>query len=124
MENGLTFFFDSYALMEIYKGNSNYEEYKKKKIVTSYIHVYETYYNLLKFESEENIEDYFNKLKSFCISLKFDWIKTATKFRHINKKKDLSYADCLGYTISKELNIKFLTGDNQFKDISNVEFVK
>ena len=39
------------------------------------------------------------------------------------KKFDLSYADCLGYVISKKLNIRFLTGDKQFKDLPNVEFV-
>ena len=29
MEDGLTFFFDSYALIEIYEKNINYEKYAK-----------------------------------------------------------------------------------------------
>lgn len=124
MENELKFFFDSYALIEIYKGNENYEKYKEAKIVTSYIHVFETYYNLRKESSEEEIEDFFELLKNFCISLSFDWIKLATEFRIKNKRKDVSYADCLGYIIAKELKIKFLTGDKQFNDLPNVEFVK
>lgn len=124
MENELKFFFDSYALIEIYKGSENYEKYKKAKIVTAYIHVYETYYNLRKECSSEEIEDFFQQLQKFCISLKFDWIKDATEFRLRNKKADLSYADCLGYIVAKELKIKFLTGDRQFEKLDNVEFTK
>ena len=36
----------------------------------------------------------------------------------------LSYVDCIGYMISRQLGIKFLTGDEQFKDFEGVEFVK
>ena len=124
MENELKLFFDSYALIEIYKGNKNYEKYKKVKIVTSYAHLYETYYNLRKESGIEEIESFFQHLQKFCISLKFDWIKDATEFRLKNKKADLSYADCLGYIVAKDLKIKFLTGDRQFKNLPNVEFKK
>jgi len=40
------------------------------------------------------------------------------------KKRDLSYTDCLGYAFAKQRNLRFLTGDSQFEDIDNVEFVK
>ena len=46
------------------------------------------------------------------------------KFRLKNKKMDLSYADCIGYIYACENNLKFLTGDEKFKDMDNVEFVK
>ncbi|MFA6022789.1 MAG: PIN domain-containing protein [Candidatus Pacearchaeota archaeon] len=125
MENGLkSFFFDSYALIEIYSGNKNYEEYKQVKAVTSYFQVYEVYYNLRKIYSEEEIKDFFNFLKSICINLDFNWISKAVNLRFLHKNKDLSYADCLGYIASKELQIPFLTGDKEFKDFENVEFVK
>lgn len=120
----IKYFFDSYALIEIFIGNENYEVYKKSKIVTSYFNLYEAYYNLRKFKPEEEIEDYFNRIKLFCINLSFDWIKSATDFKLKHKKENISYVDCLGYTIAKELGIKFLTGDKEFKDLDNVEFVK
>lgn len=120
----MALFFDSYALLEIYKGNKNYEKYKKVKVITSYLHLYELYYSLRKNHNEEEIKDFFQFLQNFCVDLKFDWIPKATKFRFFYKKRDLSYADCLGYVIARELGIKFLTGDEQFKDMSNIEFVK
>lgn len=119
-----TLFFDSYALLEIFKGNKNYEKYKKMSVVTSYLHLYELYYNLKKDCNEEEIKDFFQFLQNFCVDLDFDWIPKAVEFRFLYKTRDLSYADCLGYIISKGLGIKFLTGDNQFKDVPNVEFVK
>lgn len=125
MEDGLTFFFDSYALIEIYEKNINYEKYTKVKLVTTYLQVYETYYSLVRngYNFEE-IKSFFEFLQSFCIVLKFNWIPKSVKFRREYYKRDLSYADCLGYVISKELGIKFLTGDKEFKDLPNVEFVR
>lgn len=125
MEDELTFFFDSYALIEIYEKNINYEKYTKANVVTSYFQVYEVYFSLIKNGyTNEEIKDFFQVLQSFCIELKFRWIPRAVEFRLLHKKRDLSYADCLGYIISKQLGIRFLTGDNQFKELPNVEFVK
>lgn len=117
-------FFDSYALLETYKGNKNYEKYKQVNVVTSYLHLYELYYNLKKEYEEEEIKDFYQFLQNFCINLEFEWIPEAVEFRFLYKNRDLSYADCLGYVIAKNLGIKFLTGDKQFKDLPNVEFVK
>ena len=39
-------------------------------------------------------------------------------------KKNLSYADALGYTVSLRLRARFLTGDKAFEDLENVEYVK
>jgi uncharacterized protein len=124
MENGLVFFFDSYALIELYKGNLNYEKYKKAKVITSYLHVFETYYSLIREHKEEEISHFYKTIKNFCINLNFEWIPKASKFKQIHKKRDLSYADCLGYVIANELGVKFLTGDKEFENLPNVEFVK
>ena len=45
-------------------------------------------------------------------------------FRKRNNKRNLSYADCLGYVIAIKRGIKFLTGDIQFKDLPDVVFIK
>ncbi len=124
MADELTFFFDSYALVELYEGNPEYAKFENVKVITSYINIYETYYILRKKYPSVDLEDYMDRLKKFCINMRFDWIKKAVEFRLKNKKRDVSYADCLGYIIAQELNIKFLTGDNQFKDMRNVEFIK
>ncbi len=123
MDDGLIFF-DSYALVELYEGNINYARFENVKAITSYLNAYETYYILRKKYPERDLEEYFHVLKRICTKLKFEWIKKAVEFRLNNKKRKLSYADCIGYIIAQELGVKFLTGDNQFKDITNVEFVK
>ena len=41
-----------------------------------------------------------------------------------SKNKQLSIPDAIGYIIAKKLNIKFLTGDERFRNFENVEFVK
>lgn len=125
MENELTFFFDSYALIAIYEKNKNYERYSKTNVITSFFNVYEVYYILIKNGyNQEEIKDFFEFLKNLCVELKFEWIPIAVEFRRKYKKKDLSYADCLGYIIANNLKIKFLTGDQEFKDLENVEFIK
>lgn len=125
MEDELTFFFDSYALIEIYEKNLKYEKYASANVVTTYFQVYEVYYSFVRNGyREEEINDFFEFLQGLCIELKFDWIPKASEFKRINKKRDLSYADCLGYIIAKDLGIKFLTGDKEFENLSNVEFVK
>jgi len=39
-------------------------------------------------------------------------------------KLNINYVDAIGYSISFDSGIKFLTGDNEFKNLPNVEFVK
>jgi hypothetical protein len=54
-------------------------------------------------------------------------IRRAMKLRlELRRKKrlDLSYADALGYFLSLKHGIKFLTGDPEFKNLENVEFVE
>ena len=47
----------------------------------------------------------------------------AAKFRKKYYKRNLSYADCLGYILAKKLGFRFLTGDEAFKNVENTEFV-
>jgi len=41
-----------------------------------------------------------------------------------SNKSNLSYVDCIGYILAKELKVGFLTGDREFEGMDNVEFVK
>ena len=40
------------------------------------------------------------------------------------KHKNLSIPDSIGYITAKRLGIKFLTGDEDFRNFENVEFIK
>ncbi len=119
-----TLFFDTYALYAIATGKESYAEFTKGyKIITALMNLYEFYYILIKESQNKLAEEFFNKLKDNCVKIKPEIIKEAAKFRHKEIKRKLSYVDCLGYTIAKTNNFKFLTGDIGFKGLDNVMFV-
>ena len=40
------------------------------------------------------------------------------------RRRKLSYVDALGYVIARRLSLRFLTGDDAFRGLPNVLFVK
>ena len=120
----MKFFLDTYALIELVKGNINYKKFLNEELYTTILNLYELYYNLLKDFGEDQAKEMFFKYYSLLIQIKNDLIFLATKFKLDNKKFNISYTDALGYIISKENNMKFLTGDKEFRNLDNVEFVK
>src|SRR3989338_11077382 len=114
------FFFDTYALFEIAKGNENYLEYSSDTgIVTTKLNLMELYYGLLVNFGKSVADQYYERYKEFCIEASDDVIKSAMQFRVQNKKKNLSYVDCIGYSLAAEAKIKFLTGDKEFENMPN-----
>ncbi len=125
MDDSRKFFFDTYAIFEIAKGSKNYENYVDDiGIVTTNLNLMELYYKLLTNFGIEMAELHYEKYKHFAVGISDNTIKSAMIFRAENKKKDLSYVDCIGYILASEHKIKFLTGDGQFEKMENVEFVK
>lgn len=120
----MKYFFDTYAIIEIIEDNKNYEKYKEEDIITSILNAGELYYSLLKKNVEETAETWHERLKQSAVLVDSEIIKKAMKFRFENKSKKFSFIDCVGYVIAKERNLIFLTGDDGFKDMENIEFVK
>jgi uncharacterized protein len=118
------YFFDTYALFEIIGGSNDYKKYLDKDIVLTKLNIFEIYQNSLNdfggVKADEILENYYEYIVEYPKNV----IKEAAKLRLKFKKRDLSMTDCIGYVISKRLNIKFLTGDKEFEDFENVEFVK
>lgn len=120
-----TYFFDSYAFYEIINGNPSYKQFIENiGILTTKLNIMELYYGLLLRYNKAMANKYFDELIKYCIELDDETIKHACLFKLINKKLDLSYVDCIGYIIAKQRNVRFLTGDKQFENLENVEFVK
>ena len=125
MEELDTFFFDTYALFEIVHKNKSYEKYTHEiTMITTKLNVMELHYALLRLYGKEIAEKAFTKFTEFCVDFTDDEIKEASEFRFKNYKRDLSYIDCLGYTMAIKRGYKFLTGDTQFAHFEDVEFVK
>lgn len=116
-------FFDAYAIIEVINGNKNYQKYIDLTFVTNTLHLSELFYFLLR----ETDFEFANKIIS---DLDFEFIEItdeiaigAAIFKYKNKSKEFSYADCIGYISAIKNNLKFLTGDKDFKNLANVEFV-
>ncbi len=120
----MKYFLDTYALIEIVKGNPAYKKFVKEELFTSILNLYEFYFIILRDFNEEKAKEYFFEFLDFIIHLKPEHIFAASKFKLENKKMNISYADALGYAFAIKEGLIFLTGDDAFKNMKNIEFVK
>lgn len=118
------YFFDSYAVIELIKGNPKYAKYLQEEITLTIFNLVEIYWSALNDLGEEAAENIYEKYKEGVAEINDETLKEAIKFRKKHKKQNLSYADCIGYTYALKNNLIFLTGDKEFESIENVEFVK
>ena len=118
------FLADTYALLEIIGGNPHYQPYLHTFLVTTEHNLMELYYALLRDYSKERAEYYLHFYSSIVEQISLTTIRNGMQFKLWYRKENLSYVDCIGYALALELGIKFLTGDQKFKDKVNVEFVK
>lgn len=117
-------FFDSYSILEIIRGNSNYEKYKELIFITNTLNLSEVFYSLLREIAEKTALKTINEFDFEFIEINKEIAIESAIFKHENKSKNLSYADCIGYITAQKNNLKFLTGDKEFEKLENVEFVK
>ncbi len=122
-KEGESFFFDTYAFYEILNGNKYYRAYVNSEIVTSKLNIFELYLIIMRDTNEEKAEEALAKYYGFCEDFDEVVIKNAVKMKRELNKRKLSMTDCIGYMMARQLGIKFLTGDEQFKDMENVEFL-
>jgi len=121
--NKAIYFFDSYAILEVLNGNVEYKKYKNSLVLTTKLNLFEVHHSILREKGEITAE---STLQQYTNILDFDKkiIAKASILKLQQKKRFLSMTDCIGYTLAAQLGIPFLTGDKQFKDFENVEFVK
>lgn len=120
----MSFFFDTYAIIELLKGNPNYEFVKDSTITTSTMNLAEFYYSLLLEKGKGIADSILNELNFELIEITPDIAIEAASFRFQNKKAKLSYVDCVGYVLARKNNLLFLTGDKEFENIKNVRFIQ
>lgn len=119
------FYFDTYALVEIAQGKQSYAKYREGiKIITNKFNLMELAYFLFRVNQADKVPLIFKDYLKYNVEPSTNALVEATKFKFIHRKMKLSYIDCLGYMMAKENKIKFLTGDEKFSGMVNVEFVK
>ena len=120
----MNYFLDTYALIEIVKGNEKFKDFLQYELFTSLFNLYEFYFVLLRDFNEITAKNFFYQFKKRILLIKDEHIFEASQFKLINSKKRFSYVDCIGYFMAKDYDMKFLTGDKEFEKLENVEFVK
>lgn len=120
------FFYDSYALISYFHGSKTYEKYfVQGSGVTTLYNVLEVYYSLLRDNaSESELTSVLHFLQAITVYPSFEDIPSVAIFKLKSKNRNFSYADCLGYALAQKYNLLFLTGDDGFRDVPHVEFVK
>ncbi len=118
-----TFFFDTYAFFELCNGNPSYQKYAGHTLITSKLNMMEFHYGLLKEKGEQQADEIIKESKKFLIEFDMETLKAANKFR-LAQKKGFSFIDCVGYMLALINGVPFVTGDEAFKGLPNVEFVK
>lgn len=115
---------DSYALVEICDGNPNFMPLLKEKTAITDLTMTEFYANLYKKYGTPTADYWHRKLNSLCRFVSREILIKAVKYRIDNNKQKLSFFDCVGYVYACENKMVFVTGDKEFKEKPNVEFMQ
>ncbi|MBS3092512.1 PIN domain-containing protein [Candidatus Pacearchaeota archaeon] len=124
-EDGIKiYFWDTYAIIELLRGNPNYSKYFNEEVTITIFNLAEIYWSALNDLVLGNPEEIYEKYSQCVVEIPDETLKEAIKFRKANKKKDLSYTDCIGYVYALKHNMVFLIRDKEFQSMKNVEFAK
>lgn len=117
-------FLDTYALVEISKGNPDFIYLLRLDFGVLDLILAELYTVLLREDGRDLADFWYKKLEGFATTSSLSTLIRAVKYRHENKKQNLSFFDCVGYIFARENNMKFVTGDKEFENKEGVEFIK
>jgi len=115
---------DTYALVEIAKGNPKYAGYLTSTFVITDLTLAEFYAVLLREEGEKVADYWFRKLERFSLPVNKEMLIEAIRFRYEHRKQEISIVDAAGYIFSLKQGYLFVTGDEDFASLANVEFRK
>ena len=118
------YFFDSYAVIEILRNNENYIKYASAIVFMTKLNLFEVYYAILRQDGRKEADSFLLQHASFAIDYDENVIAEAAQLKLLHKSRKISMADAIGYIVAKRFSMKFLTCDQQFKDLENVEYVK
>src|SRR3989338_4455987 len=114
---------DTYPLIEIAKGNQKFTFLLNEDIIITDTTIAEFYYVILQKYNIATADYWYKKLAHYCTAVPRSILIKAVKFRHSNKKKDLSFFDSVGYLFATEFNYHFVTGDKEFENLDNVLYI-
>ena len=114
---------DTYALIETHNENPKILIYLNEEFVIPSLTMAEFYGVILREYNEDTANYLLKKFQAYIRQVSLDILIKAIKFRYEHKSQNLSFFDCAGYIFAKENNIKFVTGDKEFKNKEGVEWI-
>jgi|SRR3989344_5254711 len=115
-------YLDTYALVEIAKGNPKFVGYLVSDFVITDLTLAEFYLVTLREEGDAVANYWFRKLEKHSVQVSKKILIEAMKFKHEYRKKEISFFDAVGYVFSVNQKYLFVTGDKEFEGLPNVEF--
>ena len=123
----MTWLLDSYAIIEMVRGNPRYLTYRRDPAVTILPNLVEAYYVLASQERVDLARTCLETLHPIVVPIPISSIPMAMEFRlkvRGTTGERFSYADALGYSLALSLGFGFLTGAHEFEDFPSVEFLR
>ena len=117
-----TCFFDTYAFIEVIRGNPNYKKVESESIITTVFNMAELNYILKKEMSAEKADRYMYMYQFCVVEVTIDDIKLAMDIK--TKHRNLSIPDAIGYVVARKYGVKFITGDSDFEGFIDAEIIK
>ena len=126
------FFFDTYAMLAIARGDTRFEPYLDVEPVTTWWNVMEFYFVSRRDGVERTrAEQLARRYRPRCLEPDEATCFAGAEFRLRHRYRDssgrmkrVSYADALGYHCALAERVPFLTGDRGFRGLPGVEYVR
>lgn len=115
---------DTYALVEINNGNPKFTRLLNEELIVTDITMAEFYAVMYRTYDLKTADYWHRKLSFFCKPVSREILLKAAKFRCDNNRQNLSFFDCVGYVYAMENNMRFVTGDKEFRLRKGVEFIQ
>jgi predicted nucleic acid-binding protein len=122
-----SFFYDSYAILAFTTGHPGYRKYfEGNDGALTKLNLLEIFYRSLEQHGYKAASDIIGTFSKYLVDFGLEEIAGAMKLRLELKRegRDLSYADALGYFVSRRMGVKFLTGDRAFQGLKGVEYLQ
>ena len=88
------------------------------------LNLLELSYFLIREGRSNEAKEIFGKFLGFNVDYDEDILLKSAEMKFKNLKQRISFIDCIGYNLAKKHNARFLTGDEIFRNMENIEFVK
>ncbi|EQD77567.1 PilT domain-containing protein [mine drainage metagenome] len=123
----MSVFLDSYAIIEMARGNPRYAAVREGEFATSVGNLLEVYYVLLQSGEEDLAEKALDEFGPLAVDLPRDLISRIARFRLERKGttgRRFSYVDASGYLYAQDRGLEFVTGALEFEGCPGMRFLR